>query len=162
MPLGLFHLEAGEGRVDEVLVLGQLLDLLGDLLGLLLVFLGLADLLGLHAVEAPHRLASRGVLGAIKIRSVSRASIRWRRASAMCRRCRSVLAVVERRDGGQHRLLGRVQRLDPLADDPLDPLGELAGQPGERLLEAGDLERVLGDGLVARPVLGQPSRPGSG
>ena len=70
-----------------------------------------------------------------------------------------VLAVVERRDGRQHRLLGRVQRLDPLTDDPLDALGELAGQPGERLLEAGDLERVLGDGLVGRLVLGQPVGP---
>ena len=72
---------------------------------------------------------------------------------------RCILAAIERRDGRQHRLLGRVQRLDPLTDDPLDSLGELAGQLDERLLEAGDLERVLDEGLVGRLVLGQPVGP---
>ena len=164
-PLGLairlLHHEAGQGRVDEVFVLGELLDFLGDLLGLFLVFLGLADLLGLHAVEAAHRPAALGVVGRSRPGAYRgpRSGGEGRRP---CAGARLVLAVIERRDGGQHRLLGRVQRLDPLTDDPLDSLGELAGQLGERLLEAGDLERVVGDGLVGRLVLRQPRRPGSG
>ena len=70
-----------------------------------------------------------------------------------------VLAVIERRDGRQHRLLGRVQGLDPLTDDPLESLGELTRHLDERLLEARDLERVVGEGLVGRLVLGQPLGP---
>ena len=78
---------------------------------------------------------------------------------AHVRRCALVLTVIERRDRRQHRLLGRVQGLDPLTDDPLESLGDLACQPDERLLETRDLERILGEGLVRRLVLRQPRGP---
>ncbi len=67
--------------------------------------------------------------------------------------------MVEHSHGRQHRLLGGVQGLNSLTDDPLDTSCQLARQLDERLLKARDLERIIAIGLVSRLVFCQPRCP---
>ena len=149
------HLEAAQGRINEVLFAGELFQFVGDGLGFLVLAFGLTDFLRLRPVERPR---GAGRFTAAGDQNLERAADFDQVPQRLGHPVGGVVGPtpVERLDRREHGLLGLVERLDPLADDPFDPFGEIAHEADEHLLERGDLERVFGGRAIVRPAVGVP------